>query len=52
MLIRQTNIIWIVFITVEHLFDLLDHKTHKLILHDHYTSKMYLRVSKLLLKYL
>lgn len=52
MLIRQTNIIWIAFITMEHLFDLLDHKMHKPISHEQYTSIMYLRVSKLLLKYL
>ncbi|XP_068966493.1 dol-P-Glc:Glc(2)Man(9)GlcNAc(2)-PP-Dol alpha-1,2-glucosyltransferase [Bombus flavifrons] len=43
-LIRQTNIIWIAFITMEHLFDLLDHKMHKPISHEQYTSIMYLRL--------
>lgn len=48
MLIRQTNIIWVAFITVEHLLDLLDHKISKVISHEQYSSVTYLRVSKLL----
>lgn len=47
-LIRQTNIIWVAFITVEHLFDLLDHKISKLISYEQYNSIIYLKVSKLL----
>ncbi|KAF3425173.1 hypothetical protein E2986_04136 [Frieseomelitta varia] len=43
-LIRQTNIIWVAFITVEHLFDLLDHKISKSISYQQYTSIMYLKL--------
>ncbi|XP_076302613.1 dol-P-Glc:Glc(2)Man(9)GlcNAc(2)-PP-Dol alpha-1,2-glucosyltransferase-like [Lasioglossum baleicum] len=43
-LIRQTNIIWVAFITVEHLLDLLDHKISKVISHEQYSSVTYLRL--------
>ncbi|KOX74903.1 Putative Dol-P-Glc:Glc(2)Man(9)GlcNAc(2)-PP-Dol alpha-1,2-glucosyltransferase [Melipona quadrifasciata] len=43
-LIRQTNIIWVAFITVEHLFDLLDHKISKSISYQQYTSTIYLKL--------
>ncbi|PBC32667.1 Putative alpha-1,2-glucosyltransferase ALG10-B [Apis cerana cerana] len=43
-LIRQTNIIWVAFITVEHLFDLLDHKISKLISYEQYNSIIYLKL--------
>ncbi|KAG6799823.1 Dol-P-Glc:Glc(2)Man(9)GlcNAc(2)-PP-Dol alpha-1,2-glucosyltransferase [Apis mellifera caucasica] len=43
-LIRQTNIIWVAFITVEHLFDLLDHKISKLISYEQYNSVIYLKL--------
>lgn len=46
MLIRQTNIIWVVFLAIERAFDLLDYKMHKLISQEQYSSVIYLKVSR------
>lgn len=43
-LFRQTNIIWVAFVTVERTFDLLDHKMHKSISREQYSSVIYLRL--------
>ncbi|XP_053998466.1 putative Dol-P-Glc:Glc(2)Man(9)GlcNAc(2)-PP-Dol alpha-1,2-glucosyltransferase isoform X1 [Hylaeus anthracinus] len=43
-LIRQTNIIWVAFVTVERAFDLLDHKMHKSISREQYSSIIYLQL--------
>ncbi|CAL7940024.1 unnamed protein product [Xylocopa violacea] len=44
MLIRQTNIIWVAFIFVEHIFDLLEHKMSKPISNQEYCSVSYLKL--------
>ncbi|CAK9799304.1 Putative Dol-P-Glc:Glc(2)Man(9)GlcNAc(2)-PP-Dol alpha-1,2-glucosyltransferase [Anthophora quadrimaculata] len=43
-IIRQTNIIWVAFVTMERIFDLLGHKTSKSISHEHNYSAIHLRL--------
>ncbi|KZC14819.1 PREDICTED: putative Dol-P-Glc:Glc(2)Man(9)GlcNAc(2)-PP-Dol alpha-1,2-glucosyltransferase [Dufourea novaeangliae] len=43
-LIRQTNIIWVAFVTVERAFDLLDQKLLKSITQEEYSSFTYLKL--------